>query len=414
MCNQCDDPSATHSPEFTLEASPNRRNFLISGAAALAAAPLGSAAAAAVTQGRGASAVTGERIPAVAWGVTSARGEVQRLSISRRPVGPGDVLMDVLYSGICHSDIHTAHSRGPAPFPRVPGHEIIGRVRGIGRAVTRFRAGDIVGVGTMVDSCGICANCRAERHQNCLNADRQRSGTTFTYSSEDRHTGENTLGGYSDRMVVNDRFVFRIPHRADLPSMAPVLCAGVTTYSPLRHWQVKAGQRVGVVGLGGLGHLAVKLANALGAEVTAFTTTRGKLADATRLGARHAFLWTDTAALNRLANSFDLILAAVPQPFPLQPFIDLLKLDATLVNVGALGELQGVNGLALVMGRKRLAGSLVGGVAETQELIDLTAARNIKADVELIRPDQINQAWERVVNKDVRYRFVIDFTGAHA
>jgi uncharacterized zinc-type alcohol dehydrogenase-like protein len=324
------------------------------------------------------------------------------------------VLIDVLYSGICHSDIHTAHSERAGTSPRVPGHEVVGRVRGVGRAVTRFRAGDIVGVGTMVDSCGICANCRAERQQNCLNADRRHAGTTFTYSSVDRHTGEDTLGGYSDKMVVSDRFVFRIPQGADLPSMAPILCAGVTTYSPLRHWRVEAGQRVAVVGLGGLGHMAVKLASALGAEVTAFTTSPGKLADAPRLGARQAFLWTDTAALERLANSFDLMIAAIPRAFPMQPFINMLKLDATLVNVGALGELQGVNGLALVLGRKRLAGSLVGGVAETQELIDFSAARNIKADVELIRPDQINQAWERVVNKDVRYRFVIDVTGAHA
>lgn len=215
-------------------------------------------------------------------------------------------------------------------------------------------------------------------------------------------------------MVVAERFVIRIPPGADLPTTAPLLCAGITTFSPMQHWRLDAGQRVGVIGLGGLGHMAVKLAVARGAEVTVFTTSPGKIPDAPRLGAREAVLWSDTAAMKRFANRFDLMIATVPRAFAMQPFMNLLKFDATLVNLGALEQLQGLNGMALGFGRKSLAGSMIGGIAETQEVIDYCAARNIKADIELIRADEIDRAWERVVTKDVRYRFVIDMDSLKA
>jgi uncharacterized zinc-type alcohol dehydrogenase-like protein len=290
----------------------------------------------------------------------------------------------------------------PTNYPSVPGHEIIGRVQAVGSAVTKFKVGDIGGVGCMVNSCCTCENCPADREQNCLN------GATFTYNSPDPVSGGHTFGGYSDKMVVPEHFVIRIPPGADLAATAPLLCAGITTFSPMQHWKLSAGQRVGVIGLGGLGHIAVKLAVARKADVTVFTTSPGKIADAKRMGAREAVLWSDTAALKRLANQFDLLISTVPQAYPMQPFVNLLKLDSTLVNVGAMKDLQGINGLALVFGRKSVAGSVIGGVAETQEVIDYCAARNIKADIELIRVEDINRAYERVVKKDVRYRFVID------
>jgi alcohol dehydrogenase (NADP+) len=262
--------------------------------------------------------------------------------------------------------------------------------------------GDIGGVGCMVNSCGACENCLADREQNCL------KGTTFTYDSTDRVSGGQTFGGYSNKIVVTEKFVIRIPPGADLAATAPLLCAGITTFSPMQHWRVTPGQRVGVVGLGGLGHMAVKLGVARRAEVTVFTTSPGKIADARRLGARDAVLWSDTEAMKRLANRFDWIISTAPESYPMQPFVDLLKLDATLVNVGALGQLQGLDGMAQGFGRKSLAGSMIGGIAETQEVIDYCASRNIKADIELIRPEEINRAYERILNKDVRYRFVID------
>jgi uncharacterized zinc-type alcohol dehydrogenase-like protein len=254
----------------------------------------------------------------------------------------------------------------------------------------------------MVNSCGECENCLADREQNCLR------GATFTYNSPDPVLGGLTYGGYSERMVVPEHFVIRIPPGADLPAIAPLLCAAITTFSPMQHWKLKRGQRVGVIGLGGLGHMAVKLAAAKGADVTVFTTSPGKVDDAKRLGAREAVLWSDTAAMQRLANQFDLLISTVPQAYPVQPFINVLKLNAMLVNVGAMEDFENANGFSLILGRKSIAGSMIGGIAETQEVIDFCAARNIKAETELIRPDQINQAYERVVNKDVRYRFVID------
>jgi uncharacterized zinc-type alcohol dehydrogenase-like protein len=268
--------------------------------------------------------------------------------------------------------------------------------------VTKFKVGDIGGVGCMVDSCGTCENCLADREQYCV------KGSTSTYNGRDTVLGGHTFGGYSDKVVVTEKFVIRIPPGADLAATAPLLCAGITTFSPMQHWKVAAGQRVGVIGLGGLGHVAVKLAVSRRADVTVFTTSPGKLADAKRLGATNAVLWSDSAAMKSLANKFDYLVSTIPQAYPMQQFINILKLDGTLVNVGALDVLQGVSGAGLIFGQKSIAGSAIGGIAETQEVIDYCTSRNIKADIELIRAEDINRAYERVVNKDVRYRFVID------
>lgn len=404
MCTACGD-----SLHIAGLKEPGRRTLLFGGASLMAAAPvlLTSGSASAETQTQTAEAAVGSGpYPTRAFAVTDASGAFSSTMIQRRPLGPNDVLLETLYASICHSDIHSARGDwGEPKLPCVPGHEIVGRVTAVGSAVTKFRVGDIGGVGCMVDSCGTCDNCLANREQICTN------GTTFTYGSDDRISGGHTLGGYSDRIVVSERFVIRIPPGMHLASTAPILCAGITTFSPIRHWDVRPGQRVGVVGLGGLGHMAVKLAVEQRAEVTVFTTTPGKVEDAARLGAKQAVLWNDTEAMSGLANSFDLIVSTVPYAFEVQPFMNMLKLDATLVNVG-LGEARGVSPHAMAFGRKSLAGSMIGGIAETQAVVDFCFARNIRPDVEIIQPDQIAAAYDRVVDKDVRYRFVIDFTSA--
>ncbi|WP_449223430.1 NAD(P)-dependent alcohol dehydrogenase [Azotobacter vinelandii] len=375
----------------------------------LAAAPLFSALSASAQAQQPVSPIGIGPFNVRAYGVSGVKAPFAPIQIQRRAVGPKDVLIDILYCGICHSDVHTVRGDwGSSTFPRVPGHEIVGRVVAVGNAVTKFRVGDIAGVGCMVDSCGECENCLADREQVCL------KGTTFTYDAPDKVSGGVTYGGYSERVVVTEHFAIRIPPGMDLAATAPLLCAGVTTFSPMQHWRLQPGQRVGVIGLGGLGHVAVKLAAAHRADVTIFTTSPGKLADAQRLGAREAVLSTDQAAMARLASHFDLLISTVPYSFKMQPFMDLLKLDGTLVNVGLLLNLDGteLSGMSLGFGRKSVAGSMIGGIAETQEVIDYCAARNITADIELIRPEQITQAYERVVNKDVRYRFVIDFASS--
>jgi uncharacterized zinc-type alcohol dehydrogenase-like protein len=398
-----------------------RRRAIKSAGAAMAAA---TAAAFAPAYAKGGKNMNGpasklavditKPIPAKAWAAPDVGKPLAPWDIVRRPVGAHDVLLDVLYCGICHSDIHTVNNdwektQGKPPYPIVPGHEIIGRVIAVGKKVTKFRVGDIGGVGCMVDSCGTCANCLADREQVCT-GNGKIPRTTFTYGSTDFISGGYTHGGYSDKLVVTEKFVIRIPPGMDLARTAPLLCAGITTFSPIVHWQVKPGQKVGVVGLGGLGHMAVKLAAAKGAEVTIFTTTPGKLKDAKKLGAKEAVLWSDHDAFRRLAGSFDFLVSTVPQSYPMQPFIDLLKLDATLCNVGALAMLDNtaISGTALAFGRKSLAGSMIGGIAETQETIDFCAARNIGADIELVGVNDINRAYQRVIDKDVRYRFVID------
>lgn len=407
MCDHCNNPELHHKdhPE------PHRRKALKAGAGLLAAAPaiIGAVSASSPAQAQNANApdtdtaIGNGPYPTRAYAATSPTSPLTPLAIQRRALGAYDVLLDVLYCGVCHSDIHTVRSDwGSTNYPVVPGHEIIGRVLAVGSKVTKFRVGDIGGVGCMVDACRSCANCLDDREQNCLN------GTTFTYDSPDKISGGQTYGGYCDKMVVTEHFVIRIPPGVDLAAFAPLLCAGITTYSPMRHWHLQTRQRVGVIGLGGLGHMAVKLAVAHGAEVTIFTTSPGKVADAKRLGAKDAVLWNNALAIQRLGNYFDLMISTVPESYPMNPFMKLLKLDATLVNVGALGQLEGLNGMMQGFGRKSLAGSMIGGIAETQEVIDFCAARNIKADIELINIQDINRAYERVINKDVRYRFVID------
>jgi uncharacterized zinc-type alcohol dehydrogenase-like protein len=383
----------------------DRRKFLVAGLG-VAAAPFLSRVAVGAPAAESEEAVGKTPFSVRAYGTTSATSPIEPMQIQRRALGSNDVLIDVLYCGICHSDVHTARNEWdpyqPSHYPCVPGHEIIGRVTAVGNAATKFKVGEIGGVGCMVNSCGKCENCVEDREQNCL------EGATFTYDSADPVLGGRTFGGYSDKIVVPEHFVIRIPPGADLAATAPLLCAGITTFSPMQHWHVKSGQNVGVIGFGGLGHIAVKLAVSRRANVTVFTTSPGKRADALHMGAKEIVLWSDEAAMKRLANHFDYLISTVPQPYPMQQFINLLKLDATMVNVGALGTLENVSGLGLIFGRKSLAGSVIGGIAETQEVIDYCAARNIKANIELVRPEDINRAFERVVNKDVRYRFVID------
>lgn len=341
-----------------------------------------------------------------AFAASSAMSGFGPIAIERRAVGPKDVQLDILYAGICHSDIHHVREEWrKETYPMVPGHEIIGRVTAVGSEVTKFKVGDIGGVGCMVASCRTCENCLADREQNCLN------GYTATYAARDEVSGGLTQGGYSDQIVVTEHFVIRIDPGIDLAAATPLLCAGITTFSPIQHWQVGPGQRVGVVGLGGLGHVAVKLAVARGADVTVFTTSPGKIADARRLGATNAVLSTDAEAMKRVANTFDFIIATVPEAFDVQPYLAALKLDATLVSVGALADLK-VTANTLVMDRKSLAGSQIGGIAETQAVLDFCAARGIGADVEVISVDDIGRAYDRVVAKDVRYRFVIDMAAS--
>lgn len=406
MCNKCDH---AHHHEHPVDdvIDTDRRKILIGGAGLAAAAVITPLLGLATKTHAAEGTISPSALESVpAYGAASASSPIAPMQIKRRTPGPNDVVLDVLYCGICHSDIHQARdewkSSGlPTLYSCVPGHEIIGRVIAVGRNVTKFKAGDIGGVGCMVDSCGECDNCLADREQNCLKA-------TFTYNSPDPDLGGHTYGGYSGKIVVAEHFVIRIPPGVDLAATAPLLCAGITTFSPMQHWQLKPGQRVGVVGFGGLGHMAVKLGVARKADVTVFTTSPAKIADARKMGAKDVVLSTDAAAMKKHASQYDLLISAVPQAYLMQPFMDLLKLDATLVNVGALDTLQNISGFGLIYGRKSVAGSMIGGIAETQEMIDYCAARKIKADIELIKPSEINKAFDRVVKKDVRYRFVID------
>jgi uncharacterized zinc-type alcohol dehydrogenase-like protein len=405
MCKRCGNDA--HAADHV---SSDRRRLLMGGLGLAAASTAGATAVAAQTAEATPADAPDGPFKTRAFGVEGLKAPVRPMEVTRRGVGPDDVLIDVLYCGVCHSDIHQARDEwattAPTTYPCVPGHEIIGRVQAVGRDVTKFKVGDFAGVGCFVDSCGTCVHCLDDREQNCL------KGATFTYNGPDANLGGMTFGGFSDQVVVKQHYVIRIPPGADLARTAPLLCAGITTFSPLQHWRVVRGQKVGVIGLGGLGHIAVKLAVARGAVVTVFTTTPGKLADARRLGATDAFLWTDTEGLKGKAGQLDLLISTVPTAYPMQPFMDLLKLDATLVNVGALNDLQGLNGMLLASGRRSLSGSIIGGIAETQETIDYCASRNIGADIELIQPDEIDRAFNRVVAKDVRYRFVIDFASA--
>jgi uncharacterized zinc-type alcohol dehydrogenase-like protein len=317
--------------------------------------------------------------------------------------------MEILFCGVCHSDIHQARNEWHnTVYPCVPGHEIVGRVTRTGPGVTRFKPGDLSAVGCMVDSCRSCENCRAGMEQYC------RSFPTFTYNSDDRYLGGTTFGGYASTIVVDEAFVLRVPKGLDPAATAPLLCAGITTYSPLRHWKVGPGHKVGIVGLGGLGHMGVKFARAFGAHVVLFTTSPAKIADGLRLGAHEVVVSTDTTAMQQQQSSFDFILDAVSANHDLNAYLNLLKLDGTLTLVGAPEHPMPIAAFSLLLPRRNFAGSAIGGIAETQEMLDFCATHGIVSDIELIPIQQINQAWERMLRQDVRYRFVIDMASLKA
>lgn len=333
----------------------------------------------------------------------SSTGRLDLFRFDRRSPRANDVVIDILYCGVCHSDLHNVRNDwGNAQYPMVPGHEIIGRVLEVGAQVTRFKAGDRVGVGCMVDSCQHCRSCGKGWEQYCEN------GATYTYNGTDPVDGSRTHGGYSERVVVKQDFVLKVPDSLDLAAAAPLLCAGITTYSPLRHWQVSPGSRVAVVGLGGLGHMGLKLAKAMGAEVTLFSRSPGKEADARRLGADRIVISTDPAQMAAVSGRFDLIIDTVPYLHDVNPYVPTLAAGGTLVMVGYLGPLEDFNTGPLVFGRKALAGSLIGGIAETQEMLDFCGQHGIGSDIEIIRIQDINAAYERLLKADVKYRFVID------
>ncbi|KAF1855196.1 hypothetical protein Lal_00003743 [Lupinus albus] len=339
----------------------------------------------------------------IGYAAQTAAAPLAPFKFERRELRPNDVAMEILYCGVCHSDLHQARNDwGFSLYPIVPGHEIIGRVIEVGPAVTRYKVGDNVAVGCMVDSCMQCDQCRKGEEQLC------RERNTQTYNSRDRITREVTFGGYSKHLVVREEFVLRVPEGLDLAKAAPLLCAGITSYSPLRTWNVGPGSRVGVIGLGGLGHMAVKLAVGLGAEVTVLSRSADKADDAKALGADRLLVSTDKKAMSAAQSSFDLIIDTVPSRHDVSPYMALLDIDGTLVIVGQIGPIDEQLTIPFVLGRRRLAGSPIGGIAETQEMLDFCARKNILPDCEMIRMDQINEAFERMEKSDVRYRFVID------
>ena len=338
-----------------------------------------------------------------AYGAKDSKADLEPMNIKRRDILDDDVEIDITYCGVCHSDIHTVHNDwGNAVYPMIPGHEIIGRVTAIGADVSDFEEGQLVGVGCLVDSCQSCASCNDNLEQFCEN------GATMTYGSKDKHMDDHTHGGYTTSIVVNKEFVLHIPENLEEKAVAPLLCAGITTFSPLNNWKVKKGDKVGVIGLGGLGHMGVKFANAMGAHVVMITTSPGKADDAERLGAHEVLISKDTDDMKKHANSFDFILNTIPVGHEMDPYINLLKRDATMVLVGSVEPLDPFNGGGLIMGRKRIAGSLIGGIKETQEMLDFCGEHDIVSDIELIDMKDINTAFERVMDNDVKYRFVID------
>jgi uncharacterized zinc-type alcohol dehydrogenase-like protein len=342
--------------------------------------------------------------PTSAFAAPAADQPLEPLTIERRDLGPTDVAIEILFCGVCHSDLHFARNEwGMTTFPVVPGHEIVGRVSAVGAEVEKFKEGDHAGVGCLVDSCRTCDSCGEGLEQYCEN------GATPTYGGPDKVLGGTTAGGYSNAVVVDQDFVLRVSPDADLAATAPLLCAGITTYSPLRHWGVDSDSRVGVVGLGGLGHMAVKIAHAMGAHVTLFTTSPGKADDAEALGADAVVISTDAEQMKAAAGSLDLIVNTVAAPHDLDPFIATLARDGSIVLVGAPPEPHpSPTPFGLIMGRKSLAGSSIGGIAETQEMLDFCAEHGLGADIEMIRMDEINDAYERMLKSDVKYRFVID------
>ncbi|WP_175649609.1 NAD(P)-dependent alcohol dehydrogenase [Pseudomonas sp. Marseille-P9899] len=341
---------------------------------------------------------------AIGYAAQSASAPLAPMTFDRRSPRANDVVIDILYCGVCHSDIHQARNEwGIAVYPLMPGHEIIGRVRTTGSAASKYQPGDLVGVGCMVDSCQHCDACHADLEQYCL------EGPTMTYTTPDRVDGSYTLGGYSNCIVVREDFVLRIPDGMDLPSAAPILCAGITTYSPLRHHGVGPGHRVGILGMGGLGHMGIKLAKALGAEVTLFTRSAAKAEEAHRQGADHVVVSTDPAQMAAVADHFDFLLDTIPVQHDLNPYLKTLKFNGVHILVGLIEPIEpAIDAAHLVLKRRVIAGSLIGGIAETQEVLDFCAAHDIRCDIEMLDIRAINEAYSRMIAGDVKYRFVID------
>lgn len=339
-----------------------------------------------------------------AYGTVAADAPLKQMDIQRRNATAKDIEIEILYCGVCHSDLHTARNDwGFTTYPAVPGHEIVGKVTKVGNEVTKLKVGDFAAVGCLVDSCKTCDNCKQDLEQYCSN------GWIGTYNGEDKHLGGMTFGGYSENIVVDEDFVLKVPSNLDLAATAPLLCAGITTWSPLRHWKVGKGSKVAVVGLGGLGHMAIKLAKGLGAEVTLFSRTPDKEKDAFELGADAVVISTDENHMNAVNGKFDLIIDTVPYVHDVNPYVGTLNTNGTLVLVGYLGGLEPIlNTVPMIMGRKSVAGSLIGGIAETQEMLDFCGEHNIVSEIEVIKIQDINEAYERMLKSDVRYRFVID------
>jgi len=341
-----------------------------------------------------------------AFGTQSPKDELKEINIQRREVTANDIEIEVLYCGVCHSDLHTARNDwGGTVYPAVPGHEIVGKVTKVGTGVTKLKVGDHAAVGCLVDSCRTCASCKEDLEQYCLN------GFTGTYNGPDKHLGGQTYGGYSEKVVVDEHFVLKIPSNLDLAATAPLLCAGITTWSPLKHWKVGKGSKVAVIGLGGLGHMAIKLAKGLGAEVTLFSRSESKIKDAIELGADAVVISTNDTQMAAVKGKFDVIIDTVPYVHDVNPYITTLNVSGTLVLVGYLGGLEPIlNTVPMILGRKSVAGSLIGGIAETQEMLDFCGEHNIVSDIEIIKMQEINEAYERMLKSDVRYRFVIDMS----
>jgi len=341
---------------------------------------------------------------AIGYAAQSPESSLTPFTFERRQPGPGDVQIEILYCGVCHSDLHTVRNEwNNTLYPSLPGHEIVGKVTAVGDAVKSFKVGQLAAVGCMVDSCGSCPNCRVGEEQYCD------IGFIGTYNSEDKHLGGHTFGGYSNQIVVDEKFVLRVAENLEPARIAPLLCAGITTYSPLRHWKVGSGQKVGIVGLGGLGHMGVKLAHAMGAHVVLFTTSSGKIEDGKRLGADEVVISRDAAQMEKHLNSFDFILDTVSAQHDVNAYLTMLKRDSTLALVGAPEQFPPVvQPFSLIFKRRNFAGSLIGGIRETQEMLDFCAEKGISADIELIPIQSIDQAYERMLKSDVKYRFVID------
>lgn len=338
-----------------------------------------------------------------AIGNQSAKELLKPLIIDRNKPAPDEVLIEILYCGICHSDIHTARSEwGPAMYPCVPGHEIVGQVVQVGKKVKKYKLGQFVGVGCFIDSCGKCLNCKEHEEQFCSN------GATYTYNSLDKKTKTQTFGGYSTHITVNQNYVLKLKNGLQLDRIAPLLCAGITTYSPLKRYGTKKGKKVGVIGLGGLGHMAVKIARAMGAEVTVFSTSKAKEKSSKKLGAKNFIFSKDLNQMSQVISKLDLIIDTVAVQHDFSPYLACLKKAGTMVLVGIAPEPNQVSSFSLIHGRKQLAGSLIGGIKETQEMLDFCARKKVYADIELINADQVNEAYERTIKGDVLYRFVID------